>query len=360
MSKFSEPFILLGVGLAVIGLRTYARAKAVGIKNFMADDYLMLIAVLPYVVEIVLAYIVVVRWKALANNSMTGAHRATLDPHGEEHMLRVNGSKASVAYWVIYTLILWIMKFAMLVFCLRLTERLGKYRRRIQFGFLFVGITWMIVFCCIMLSCRPLNRYWQMYPDPGVVSPINLFVTLSLNVATDIYILGIPLPILWMANIKIWKKLGLITLVSGSIFVITVASIRCYLIFSNTRTGARQAGPWTVRSTFVSIVTTNLPLLFPLFRRWMTPALHLFFGRRWSEENMRSLRTITTLVEEPIVTGQLHDNAPHSRSADSPTAMVIIPVKSVEDVDVEDIPLDISSISEASGGSGAGSVANMV
>lgn len=40
-----EAFTLLGVGVTVVALRTYARLTSVGIRKFMLDDYLMLLAV---------------------------------------------------------------------------------------------------------------------------------------------------------------------------------------------------------------------------------------------------------------------------------------------------------------------------
>lgn len=40
----TEAFTLLGVGIAVIALRIFARANAVGIKAFQFDDYLMCVA----------------------------------------------------------------------------------------------------------------------------------------------------------------------------------------------------------------------------------------------------------------------------------------------------------------------------
>lgn len=40
-----EAFTLLGVGIGLVALRTYARWSSVGIRNFMLDDYLMLVAV---------------------------------------------------------------------------------------------------------------------------------------------------------------------------------------------------------------------------------------------------------------------------------------------------------------------------
>ena len=39
-----EAFALLGVGLLVIGLRSYVRISTVGMRGLQADDYLMLVA----------------------------------------------------------------------------------------------------------------------------------------------------------------------------------------------------------------------------------------------------------------------------------------------------------------------------
>lgn len=39
-----EAFTLLGIGTAIVGLRTYARISMVGIRRLMLDDYLMVLA----------------------------------------------------------------------------------------------------------------------------------------------------------------------------------------------------------------------------------------------------------------------------------------------------------------------------
>ncbi|KAI0161440.1 hypothetical protein GGR57DRAFT_454806 [Xylariaceae sp. FL1272] len=100
-----------------------------------------------------------------------------------------------------------------------------------------------------------------------------------------------------MANVKLWKKLGLITLVGGNILIIIIAVLRCTLIFSDGEHGAERAHQWTLRTVFVSTVTTNLPLLYPLIRRWTATVLQFFNWRYGKNDNMRELRTIT-LVEE--------------------------------------------------------------
>lgn len=40
----TEAFTLLGVALAMIFLRTFARANSVGVRRFQLDDYMMLLA----------------------------------------------------------------------------------------------------------------------------------------------------------------------------------------------------------------------------------------------------------------------------------------------------------------------------
>lgn len=76
---------------------------------------------------------------------------------------------------------------------------------------------------------------------------------------------------LWKANLRPAKKVGLMVLFSGGIFVTTAAILRCVLIVTNPVTGAQQAGSWACRETFVAVVTSNLPMIFPLLRRWGGP-----------------------------------------------------------------------------------------
>lgn len=83
-----EAFTLLALGIAVIGFRTYARARQEGIRNLNMDDYIMLFVTIPYTAEIVLAYTVGARFYGLANNAMTDEQRAALSPDSDEYKWR--------------------------------------------------------------------------------------------------------------------------------------------------------------------------------------------------------------------------------------------------------------------------------
>jgi hypothetical protein len=51
-----------------------------------------------------------------------------------------------------------------------------------------------------------------------------------MNVMSDIYLLSIPVPMLWNSTLKPWKKAGLIFLFSGGVFIIACGLARAILI----------------------------------------------------------------------------------------------------------------------------------
>lgn len=134
-------------------------------------------------------------------------------------------------------------------------------------------------------------------PDSCVPADIATLVTvLVFNIATDAYILAIPLPIFWMAHIKLRKKLGLFVLVSGNVFIIAMAIVRVCIIVGDPLYGSRLAAPWTYRVMFVSVVSTNAPLLAPLVRKWCSRVSVLLYGeKRTVKEMMREIQTITVV-----------------------------------------------------------------
>ncbi|KAK3294441.1 uncharacterized protein B0H64DRAFT_463329 [Chaetomium fimeti] len=276
-SFVQEAFTLLGIGLFVIGLRFHVRISSSGIKNLRVDDYLMIVAAVAYSVETYLAYSVGAFWKGLANNAMTDEQRRVLDPTSEEYHLRVNGSKTQVAGWSTYTLLLWVIKAAMCSLYLRLTDGLG-FETRIYAGFILIGTTWLAVVLSILLGCHPFEKNWQIYPDPGnscqpAISRIDIFVTVVLNVVTDLYLLTIPIPMLWASSLKPLKKAGVILLFSGGVFITAAGILRCVLIITDPVNGAQKAGSWAVRETFVAVVTSNLPIVSSLIARCFRPLI---------------------------------------------------------------------------------------
>ncbi|CAG8032843.1 unnamed protein product [Penicillium nalgiovense] len=269
----TEAFTLLGVAIVVIGLRTTARWVMVGPKRFQADDYLMLVACVVYGLETGAAYMVGAWFMGLANNAMTDEERKNLSPDSEEYRLRVGGSKVQVAGWSLYTLLLWLLKTCMAIFYSRLTAGLVNMRVRIHVAYVLIAITYIATVCSILFGCHPMEKNWQIHPNPGnycqpAVSKIDIYVTVVLNVATDLYLISIPAPMLVKARLKWREKLELLILFSGGLFVMMAGILRCVLILTAGANGAQQAGSWACRETFVAVVIGNIPMIYPLVRRF--------------------------------------------------------------------------------------------
>ncbi|ELQ36377.1 hypothetical protein OOU_Y34scaffold00665g1, partial [Pyricularia oryzae Y34] len=110
------------------------------------------------------------------------------------------------------------------------------------------------------------------YCHPAV-SPAIVWTFLAMNVSTDLYLISIPMPLLFTANVTWRKRVALVSVFCCGLFVTAAAILRVILIVSDSKNGAFLAGSWAVRETFVAVITTNMPMLFPLFRRWMNPCL---------------------------------------------------------------------------------------
>ncbi|KAK2757622.1 hypothetical protein FQN54_004591 [Arachnomyces sp. PD_36] len=273
-----EVFTLLSVSLFVILLRTYARWSTVGFREFCPDDYLILLAGAVFIGEAVTAYPFAAQSRALSNCCMTPEEREAVIPGSPEHHFRVMGSKVQLAGWTEYTTILWLSKLCMAFSYFRLTPGLLYIMRRIKFGIALICVTYVAAIFSSFMSCLPIEKNWQIYPDPGnfcqpAISKVRVYVVAILNVVTDLYIMMIMLPLIWKAKLRISKKIFLFILFGGGIFIITASIVRAVVILNSPKTGTLQAGLWACRESFVAIVVTNLPPIYPQIRR---------LTRRWN------------------------------------------------------------------------------
>lgn len=96
---------------------------------------------------------------------------------------------------------------------------------------------------------------------------------------------------LWRARLPLRRRLSLMALFSGGLFVMMAGILRCVLILTVSNkpccappcliitpiltfalpkagaNGAQQAGSWACRETFVAVIIFNVPMIYPLFRR---------------------------------------------------------------------------------------------
>ncbi|PVH92997.1 hypothetical protein DM02DRAFT_252867 [Periconia macrospinosa] len=273
----AEAWSYLGIALVVISLRIYFKWSTVGWRKMTSDDALMVCAGLVYTAETTTAHVAVFYWLGLANNNITDEHRATLDPNSEEWRLRVNGSKTHVIGWFTYTAVMWLLKTCWILYYSHMVENLNTMKIRIKIGYVFLGSTYIASICMIFFKCWPLERQWQIYPNPGNncqpgFSKLQVLFIMALNTATDLYLMAIPIPIIYKTRIEIKKKLLLLILFGGGFIVMIFGILRCVTLVTVGANSPSQSGQWSVRESFVAILVCNGPMVFPLFRRWLRKA----------------------------------------------------------------------------------------
>ncbi|KAH3915753.1 hypothetical protein HBH56_079100 [Parastagonospora nodorum] len=271
-----ELWILYAVGVSFTFVRTYARIVAVGVRELHPDDYLIWVAVLIYSAQCTLGHSYGTAAHGLANNGMSDVQRGVLSRDDPEYAFRVIGSKIQVAGWTTAACLLWTLKLCVTFFYMRLTNGLERYPMRIRVAMALILSTFIVVLMTIYLSCRPFHHYWQIKPDPGnacqaAISKPILWVSFILNVSTDTYLFLIPIPMLRKSSLRSFKKLATTLVPSGGVLIIVCATLKSIHVIVDPINGGQLAAEWGTRETFIAVVTTNLPMIFPLLKTWFTP-----------------------------------------------------------------------------------------
>ncbi|KAJ5879212.1 hypothetical protein N7455_002677 [Penicillium solitum] len=271
-----ELWTLYAIAVAVTILRTYARSKTGGWRNLRLDDYLIWVAIILYTAQASLAHSVGSVSGGLANNGMTTAQREALSPDNPAYRARVIGSKIQIAGWSTYSALINSLKLSMLAFYVRLMDGLGRrYHIPIYVGFGLVIGSFLASIITIFAACRPFHKNWQINPDPGnvcqpAISTPVIAVTFASNLITDPYLIFIPIPMLWQSSLKPLKKIAATIVLSSGVFILVCATIKSVFLLVDPEDGAQLANEWGTRETFVAVVTTNLPMIFHLFRIWLS------------------------------------------------------------------------------------------
>lgn len=139
---------------------------------------------------------------------------------------------------------------------------------RILIGFVLVAATFLASIITIFAACRPFHRYWQLKPDPGSQSPPPppwalrprarltrpadscepaisrpvIWVSFAANVSTDMYLLSIPLPMLWRSSLSTPRKMASTVILGAGFFVLICAVLKSvFVLVVSPRRPARSA-----------------------------------------------------------------------------------------------------------------------
>ncbi|KAI5466821.1 hypothetical protein BGZ63DRAFT_409971 [Mariannaea sp. PMI_226] len=278
-----EAWTYLGISLVVIAIRFGARWRWLGFSGLAPDDFLMLLAGLAFAGETAAAHYVGAYWHGLSNNGLTDEQRQALDPNSTEYHRRVHSSKTAVFGWQIYTILLWTLKLCWLFLFKRLGEGVHHMSLKINIGFALVGVTFFATSFTILFACWPLHKKWQINPDPGnkcypAVSHVQAWTIIWTNLITDLYIMSIPLPMIFNSRVSKTKKFGLAIMFCGGLATAVFGGLRCGYILHGGPEGTQLAGEWSCRESFVAVIVTNIPVLMPFIIRLLHKARAQYLG----------------------------------------------------------------------------------
>ncbi|KAM3514288.1 hypothetical protein MY11210_002078 [Beauveria gryllotalpidicola] len=253
-----EAWVEFAIGIVILFSRIAYRTKLVG-RNWAGDDYFAVAAVVFLAGETAMLHVIGL-WGSIVG--MTNDKALQLSEQEKETI--VKGAKADIAGWCLYITLIWCLKACMLFFYRRLT--LDTFQRRLV---LVAGVAWICSYVAtigvVLFRCLPFHRNWQIYPYPGdeCGTPNQIFLTLVItNVSTDLLILYIPLPLLWVVKIPLGKKIIYGLWLTTGIFVIVASLLRCILSIRYANE-VDVSTIWAIRETFVGIICVNAPILGP-------------------------------------------------------------------------------------------------
>jgi hypothetical protein len=356
---------LQGTAYLVLAARYYQQFSTNGFRTFAGDDVLMLMATLVYTAESVAAHFVVAYWKGFANNGMTDEQRETLDPDDPEYALRVNGSKTHVIGLLLYATLLWLLKGCWIFYYNRLAQGVDRARWLIVWGRWIIPVTYVACLLVAFLKCIPFEKQWQIYPDPGnsctpAVSYLQTIFVMVMNTITDIYLMAIPLPMIWKAQMPWKKKVTLMVMFSGGLLELVFGILRCVSVLTVGNKDPAQSGYWSIRESFVSYILTNMPMVYPMLKRFIDKSRNASTRRTGTQES-HGYRLESQNRADRSKTGMTSSTAPANRNEpwDSKERIVVgsddgYPSSLPEsDSNIAQIPGD-GAMSTGSGGASSG------
>ncbi|KAH1364861.1 hypothetical protein KXX33_001067 [Aspergillus fumigatus] len=281
----SEEWVWLAVVLLITTLRYVSRILQVGVpRNLQMEDIIMGVVVIFYI----LLTVFLVEVDKHGTNGIPPSAFDTLDKAAIPD--RIKGSKMVVAVEQFWLAVVWGCKCCLLLLYSTMTSGLRQHRivkvigGICAFSFLLIEILFFAVWC------RPFSAYWSVPPKSAQCSVYtnHVIITLVFNVATDVLIMAIPLPLLIRAKLSLSKKLTLCAVFSLGAFVILCSILSKY--YSISQPYGIKWLQWYVREAATAVIVSNIPQTWTLFRRlfnWKSFLQHSSYNRSQNKYTSR-------------------------------------------------------------------------
>ncbi|OKL62140.1 hypothetical protein UA08_02992 [Talaromyces atroroseus] len=225
---------------------------------------------------------------------------------------RVLGSK-----WVIITEQMWLAtvwgcKACLMLLYNNMTTGLSLHHRLVQVIGIFTAASYLLIeICFFAVWCRPFHDYWAIPATTRNCSVYtdHMILVLSLNVATDLFMMSIPLPLLIQARLSLWKKITLCCVFSLGSFVIICCCLSKY--YSLHFPYGAEWIKWYVREAGTATIVANIPQTWPLVRRLMN--VNSFFSTTSFSRTRRTTNDDGYLSGSNVRLSRLRGDRMHSQ-----------------------------------------------
>ncbi|KAF2626693.1 hypothetical protein BU25DRAFT_343408 [Macroventuria anomochaeta] len=251
--------LLLSVALIVvrIGFRLWRK------QRLIHGDYWCLLAALFTIMRLATNYYLLI----YGSTRIISAERRLqlLEPEYESSASEVViGSKLVLATRTMLTCLLWCLKMAVFDLLARLIAKM-PYERILVYGFwtaLFSTFVASVV--TIFIGCRPFERHWQIYPDPGecVVGNVWLITYETSNIVADLMLMAIPFTLICSVTIPMTQRLRVMALFSIGIFLVAISIIR--IIQGKDSRVQRGHTLWASLEILLAVVVAVTPTIYAL------------------------------------------------------------------------------------------------
>ncbi|KAL2008514.1 hypothetical protein VTN00DRAFT_6708 [Thermoascus crustaceus] len=258
----AEMYSEWAIGLVIIAIRLYARWTT-GKGSFYWDDMCLGFVVIFWTFHTVFLHLVEIYGCNIGLNHET----AMQIPDSEVPRLRQGSIFAFIA-WLSYIFMVWSFKGVLMFLYNRLTMGLWQHRLARIVGAICVA-TFMASLLFHVCICTPPSKSWQIKPYPGnncTLRPLNYIVIETLNIATDIGVMSIPLPLVIEAKVPMTQKIILGGLFSSGILTMIAGVLRAYYSVKDIHTLATALG-WASREALISVIIVSAPGIKPLLTR---------------------------------------------------------------------------------------------
>ncbi|KAI1780410.1 hypothetical protein F4818DRAFT_395637 [Hypoxylon cercidicola] len=263
--------VLVTITALAMASRFMARCT---LKTLGVDDFLIVVS---WIVSLGLCSCIIA-----ATRYGLGSHRNEVSDENYNAYLKLQMASSITYSWSVAA-----AKASFAILYLRIFPE-GGFRlvNKILIAFLLAQAT--AETCVVLLRCRPVQKAWDFHLEGSCFGlPPLWYCTFSFNIMTDLILFIEPIPSTWKLQLPLFKRLGLITMLSLGLLVTSISVIRIVFVTGiGTDDTYQLVEPfiWSVAEICTLIICSCIPSLRQVFAK--IPRLNSVLGLSSGESKM--------------------------------------------------------------------------